>query len=138
MVEVPAIELVHSIYADWERGEFTNAEWAHPEIEFVIADGPAAGRWSGVAALTEAFRSSIRPWAEWSIEAEEFRELDGEHVLVLQRYGGVGKTSGLDLADMRSEGANMFHVTDGKVTRLVTYFDRRIALADLDAGRFGR
>jgi ketosteroid isomerase-like protein len=32
---------------------------------------------------------------------------------------------------MRAEAANLFHVRGGKVTRLVFYFDRERALADL-------
>jgi hypothetical protein len=62
--------------------------------------------------------------------AEEYRELDGERVLVLIRFGGRGKTSGVEVGQMQSKGANLFHIRDGKVTRLVIY-DRERAFADL-------
>jgi hypothetical protein len=70
-------------------------------------------------------------WEDYRAEAEDFRELDGERVLVLQRYSGRGKASGLEIEQMGSMGAALFQLRGGKVTRLVLYTDRERALADL-------
>jgi hypothetical protein len=34
------LELVRGIRGAWDRGEFAAVDWAHPQLEFVIADGP--------------------------------------------------------------------------------------------------
>jgi ketosteroid isomerase-like protein len=125
------VELVRSIWAAWERGDYGSAEWAHPQIEFVIVDGPAPGSWVGPASMAEAFRDFLSAWEEYRAEVDEYRELDDECVLVLTHRSARGKTSGLELAQMRAQGAGLFHVRDGKVMRLVVYFDRQRALADL-------
>jgi ketosteroid isomerase-like protein len=125
------VDLVRSIYAAWERGDFRFVDWAHPEIEFVIADGPEPGSWTGVAGMTEGFRSMASAWEDFRGEAEEYRELDDERVLLLTRRSGRGKTSGLELGDVGAKSAQVFHVRGGKVTRLITYWDRERALADL-------
>ena len=49
------LDLVRSIYAAWEHGDYSSVEWAHPEIEFIIAEGPSPGRWTGVAGMTEGW-----------------------------------------------------------------------------------
>ena len=128
------VEIVRSIFAAWERGDYSSAEWAHPEIEFVAADGPTPGSWTGVAAMAEAWREALSAFEELRAEADEYRPVDGERVLVLMHFGGRGKTSGLEVGDIQMKGANLFHVRGGKVTRLVTYWDRERAFADLGLG----
>jgi ketosteroid isomerase-like protein len=125
------VDLVRSIRAAHDRGDFGSAEWAHPEIELVIVDGPAPGSWKGLSGLAEGWRGFLSAWEDFRGDAEEYRELDGERVLVLSRRTGRGKTSGLELGQMRSEGADVYYIRDGKVTKVIFYFDRERALADL-------
>jgi ketosteroid isomerase-like protein len=122
------LQIVREICAAWARGDFSSADWAHPEIEYVVADGPAPGSWTGLAGMAEAWGDILRSWEELRQEAEEYRELEGERVLVLAQITGRGKTSGLDLEEVRASAANLFHLRDGKVTRLVAYLDREHAL----------
>jgi ketosteroid isomerase-like protein len=124
------LDLVRSIYADWKRDYFGSAAWADPEIEWVMADGPAPGTRKGVADMAEGWRDFLGAWKDFRITAEEFHELDGERVLVLGHYTGRGKTSGLEVADMQTSGGGLWHIRSGKVTRIVFYLDRAHALAD--------
>ena len=125
------VEIVKSIYGEWERGDFGSAEWAHPDIEYVITDGPTAGRWTGLAGLREGFHQFVDAWDELHVTATEYRELDDKRVLVFTRLSGRGKASGLDLEQMQAKGADVLHVRAGKVLKFVLYHDRERALADL-------
>jgi ketosteroid isomerase-like protein len=125
------LDIVRSIYADWEHGDYTRTEWAHPEIDFEVADGPAPGSASGVDEMAERFQSILAAWDDWRSAAEEYRELDDERILVFVRRSGRGRVSGLDLSKMRNQGAAIYHFRGGKVTKIVLYFDRERALSDL-------
>jgi ketosteroid isomerase-like protein len=76
-------------------------------------------------------RDLLSVWEYVRAQVEEYRELDGDRVLVLHHLSGRAKASGLELGQMRTRGASLFHVRGGKVTRLVFYFDRERAVADL-------
>ncbi len=125
------LDLVRSIYADWERGDFSSAEWADAEVEYVAADGPDADTWTGPAEMANSFRAWLSTWEGFSLMAEEYRELDAESVLVLDHLSGHGKTSGLNLGQIGARGAWVFHIRDGKVVRMIRYMNRERALADL-------
>jgi ketosteroid isomerase-like protein len=125
------VELVRSICAAWERGDYSSTEWADPEIELVFSDGPAPGSAKGLAGMAAAWREFLNAWDEFHQQAAGYLELDHERVLVSFRFSGHGKTSGLDLGQMGSKGAGLFHVRNGKVTRFAGYLDRERALADL-------
>src|SRR5439155_17027907 len=113
------LDLVRSIYSGWERGDFSSSAWAHPEIEYVWADGPAPGSSRGLAGMAEAARGIFDAWEDYRVEAVEYRELDNDRVLVFTRVSGRGKASGLELEQTRTTGATVFHVHDGKVTKHV-------------------
>jgi hypothetical protein len=68
---------------------------------------------------------------EFGAEAQEYRELDQQRVLVLVQNTGRGKASGLEIGQMQTMGAALFNIRDAKVTRLVIYWDRDRAFADL-------
>jgi ketosteroid isomerase-like protein len=133
MMGSASLDLVRSIYQDWERGEYFggSGEWVDPEIEFVVEGGPEPGCWTGLDGLIEGARAILNAWEDWRPEAVEYRELDDERILVLFHPSGRGKTSGLDVGDVAGKGANLFQVRGGKVTRIVAYWDVRRALADL-------
>jgi hypothetical protein len=74
------LDLVRSIFADWERGEYRSIRWAHPGIENEIVGGPSPGSWMGLAGMAEGWRDFLTAWEDVRFGADEYRELDGERV----------------------------------------------------------
>jgi ketosteroid isomerase-like protein len=102
------LELARRVCAEWERGDYTSYDWADPEIEFVLADGPDPGRWHGPAGMAEGWGTRLRAWEDFRQEAEEY----------------------LELAQISHRSAGLFEIRDGAVTRFAAYFDHRRALRD--------
>ena len=56
------VDFVRSLYAAWERGDWSSIEWADSEIEFAVADGPSPGTWRGVAGMVDGYRQVMNAW----------------------------------------------------------------------------
>jgi len=123
------LDLVRSIYATWEGGDFSSVEWAHPEIECVSTEPLIPLDATGIAELGRVWGNWLHGWNGFHIDADGYREVDGERVLVLLRYGGRDRLN--DKEVMPTEAATLFHVRDGKVARVIIYWDRNRAFADL-------
>jgi ketosteroid isomerase-like protein len=132
LVSSQNLDLVRSIHAAWEQGDFSSTAWADPEIELVFADGPDPGTWKGLGEVVEGWRNFLSIWQDWHVEVEEYREIDDEQVLVPLRLWGRGKTSGLD---MSARAANVYTLRSGMLVKIVLYWDRNRALADLGLTR---
>jgi len=81
--------------------------------------------------MGQAWRDFLGDWDDFRTDAEEYRELDDERVVVFHRFRARSKSSGIKLETIGSRAASLFHVTNGSVTKLVLYADRDRALADL-------
>jgi ketosteroid isomerase-like protein len=78
--------------------------------------------------MARAWRDFVPGLEGLRTHAESYEVLDPERVLVVTRYGGRGKASGVGVETL---GAILFHLEAGRVTRLVRYWDRVRARADL-------
>jgi hypothetical protein len=125
------LDLIRGIFAEWERGDWNSADWADPEIDFVMHGGLNSGEWKGIREMTETWVGTLRAWDDLRAIPEEFRELDDGRILVFLRNEGRGKGSGIDVGEISAKSANVFTVRDGQVIRLELYWERDDAVADL-------
>jgi ketosteroid isomerase-like protein len=125
------LDLVRSIFAAWERGDYSSADWADPEIAFVIADGPSPSSQRGVGEMAAAWADVLRAWRDYRVDGEDYRELPDGRILTLTAFTAQGRTSNIEVRQVLARGASVMRLHNGKVTELVIYFALERALAEL-------
>jgi GNAT superfamily N-acetyltransferase len=125
------VEIVRSIYRGWDRGDYGSDSWAGPELEWTFVDWFMLGSGKGIASLSRTWSDFLKTWEEFHNEAVDYRHVDGDRVLVLTRFWGRGRGSGLEIGESGSNGASLFQMQEEKVIRAAFYWSRDRALADL-------
>ena len=121
------VEAVKAIYGRWERGDYSSVDWADPEIVFVAPGGLNEEVLHGVEAMGHEWAGWLSEFEGFESKAIEYVEA-GDQVVVLTRFSGRGRASGVPIEDM--PGAARFVLRDGKVIELAIYTDAERALKD--------
>jgi ketosteroid isomerase-like protein len=113
------VELVRRIYEGWSRGDFTQGEAFHPEVDFEMVDWPHQTRARGLEAMWRTWHATLSAWDDFRALPTEYVDC-GRNVLVLNRIQGSGKESG---AGVSADTATVWTVEAGRVVRLALYWD---------------
>jgi ketosteroid isomerase-like protein len=115
------VEFVQRIYADF-GGDWTNVSsvadlerLADPQIRIDLSRrelNPAV--YVGYEGMRRSSEEVREVWEDWRIEAEHF-DGAGDRVVVIERYGGRGRESGVEL---EGRAAAIWTLRDGRVRRL--------------------
>ena len=79
--------------------------------------------------MSKRYGDWLRGWKDFRAAPDEYFVVDDHRILVFVINSGYGRTSGVEF-EQRSV-ANFFEIRGGKVTKLVLYWDRDRALADV-------
>jgi hypothetical protein len=69
------LEVVKGVVGASARGDFSDASWADPGIEFVVDDSLSRETWSGIANLGEGWLTFFSSWEEYRVKSADVREL---------------------------------------------------------------
>jgi uncharacterized protein len=120
-------DIVRPIYEHWGRGDWRPTfDVYDPEMEWGWSDEfpDLGGVHQDRATPNPRLQRWLTEWEHWRAEPDEFLEI-GDHVVVLARYVGRGKGSGVEI---EQEGAHVFQLRDGMVVRLEIFASRARAL----------
>jgi ketosteroid isomerase-like protein len=113
------VEIVRLVYEGWARGDFSEGEAFHPEVEFEMVDWPEPVRSRGVEEMQRMWRTTLSAWDDFRAQPDDFVDY-GDNVLVLNSIRARGKGSG---AEVSAQTATVWTLKAGKVVRLSLYWD---------------
>lgn len=128
------VDALRPVYAEWGRGNFrrrfdvyaSDMEWGWSD-EFPGLHGIAHEE----GEISARLREWLSPWEHWRVEAEDYVAA-GEFVVVLCRYSGRGKGSGIEVD---TEGAHLWTLRNGRAVRLEIFSSRERALKAAGVGK---
>ena len=121
------IAALREVFSEWEQGNFRAtigllapdvvSMWGEPPGDDVVCHGPEQ--------VAERFGEFLANWSEFRAKAEEFIELDEDHVLVVARQSGTGKASG---ATIDARAHILFKFAGEQVVGTYWFFEREKVL----------
>jgi ketosteroid isomerase-like protein len=117
------VEIVRSLLARWERGNY-DTEAFDPEVEFTRTGGGSdvlgyTTEARGIDGLWSAMRAWTDEWTDTRMEAESFLDA-GDRVLALVRHHAVGRRSGARLSNLDGW---VFSLRDRRIVRWDAYWE---------------
>jgi ketosteroid isomerase-like protein len=124
-------EKLETLYEEWGRGDYSRSDIFDPDMEMESIGLAEPMRAQSYQEFVDLMREWLSAWGRpLTIDAEEMIE-SGDRILVLVRWKGRGKGSGVE---MEAPGAHLWTFRDGLVVRYQVFRDRDEARAALEGG----
>ena len=127
------VELVRAVWEAWERGD-TDAvlSFIDPDVEWLTAIDRRLGRagsvYHGHEGMLELWNLWRTEFDDFSIQADEIRDLGDERILTLAHWQFRGRASGIMV---ESQLSLLMTIRNGKIVRSEDYLSHKEALEDV-------
>jgi ketosteroid isomerase-like protein len=126
---VSDIELLRSLFADWEQGEFSRGvELYADDMYFTTVEPEGQYDGHGPAGVRRWMQRFLGAWQFYSVRVDEIEDLGGGRYHGAGEQYARGRESGTETRYPAHVGAR---VEDGKIKQLVFSFTREDTLARL-------
>jgi ketosteroid isomerase-like protein len=116
------VEVIYKLTDAINRGDIEAVlECYDPEVSYAPLRATVQGTYSGHAGVREWWEDTQESFADFSLEAEEIRDIDGHRVLAIGTLRTRGQESGVETS---VDTASVIEFRDGLIVALKDYGDR--------------